>query len=149
MTRVDPLVERQLRALSEQYFIAIDARDADAFAGTFLPGGRIVGYTADDETTPTGEWVGREAIAALSPRLAETFTHTFHLMGQATYEVAGDEASGLVYCVAHHLSRAARGGTDHVMYIRYRDTYRRDASGSWKIDVRGCVVSWTELRTTE
>jgi uncharacterized protein (TIGR02246 family) len=141
--------ERELRGLSEQYFVAIDAGDAEGFAGVFAPDGRLVAYTADDEQTSTGEWIGHETIAAFAPMLMATYAHTFHLMGQATYEVRGDEATGLVYCVAHHLSRAARGGTNHVMYIRYRDSYRRDAAGAWKIAVRAVVISWPEIRATE
>ena len=51
----------------------------------------------------------------------------------------GDQASGEVLCVAHHLSRpptrrggpAGSAGTDMVWFIRYRDDYRRTDAG-WR-----------------
>ena len=30
------------------------------------------------------------------------------------------------------------------MYIRYQDTYRRDADGAWKIATRKVMADWTE-----
>ena len=60
---------------------------------------------------------------------------TFHFVGNHSIDVAGDEATGEVYCEAHHL---AAEGVDHVMFIRYRDRYprRRSGGGSPSGDVR-------------
>ena len=68
------------------------------------------------------------------------------MLGQSTYAIGDGEATGEVYCVAHHLTPDAHGGTNYVMYIRYEDTYRPDADGVWKFAQRRLRVDWTETR---
>jgi hypothetical protein len=73
---------------------------------------------------------------------------TFHMLGQSTYDVdvEHDSATGEVYCMAHHMTRTADGGTDFVMFIRYNDDYVRSADGAWRIGLRRVLVDWTETR---
>jgi hypothetical protein len=59
----------------------------------------------------------------------------------------GEEATGEVYCVAHHLSSATPGeGDDYVMYIRYLDAYVREAGDDWRITRRDVITDAVERR---
>jgi hypothetical protein len=77
------------------------------------------------------------------------YTRTFHFVGQSSYEIGDDEATGEVYCLAHHLTPDRNGGTSYVMHMRYLDTYRRDGGGSWKFADRTAYVDWTETRSAD
>ncbi len=157
-----PPPDAALRALSERYAAAADDGDADAFAAVFTADGRLAVHYPGDGDRPSTDLRGTEALAAVPPRLAERFDRTFHLLGQTGLQMSGDEASGdgatgdgatgdeatgLVYCVAHHLSRAA--GTDLVMFLRYRDRYRRTDDGGWRIAERVGRIEWTETRSVD
>ena len=63
------------------------------------------------------------------PEAIKRYPKTFHLLGQSTYDIGDGEATGEVYCIAHHLTPDDHGGTDYVMFIRYEDTYRTDDDG--------------------
>lgn len=135
--------EADLRALSERYAAAADDGDADAFAAAFAADGRLAVWYPGDGDAPSTDLRGTEALAAVPGRLAERFDATFHLLGQSTF--AGP--TGLVHCVAHHLSRAT--GTDLVMFLRYRDRYAQDDGGAWRIAERLGRVGWTETRSVD
>ncbi|RBY84360.1 nuclear transport factor 2 family protein [Blastococcus sp. TF02A-26] len=135
------------RALSQRYAAAADDGDAAAFAGVFTADGRLAVHYPGDGDHPSTDLTGPEALAAVPGRLAERFDRTFHLLGQVGTVTDGDEATGLVYCLAHHLSRSA--GTDHVVFLRYRDRYRRGDDGTWRIAERIGTVEWTETRPVD
>jgi hypothetical protein len=80
------------------------------------------------------------------PESIQRYDRTFHFLGQSTYDIGDSEATGEVYCIAHHLTPDQHGGTNYVMYIRYEDTYRPDAEGAWKFARRRLRVDWTETR---
>ena len=137
----------ELRTLSERYAAAADDGDAAGFAGVFTPDGRLAVHYPGDGDRPSTDLRGADALAAVPGRLAERFDRTFHLLGQVGTETHGEESTGLVYCLAHHLSRA--DGTDHVMFLRYRDRYRRADDGAWRIAERIGTVEWTETRPVD
>jgi hypothetical protein len=68
-----------------------------------------------------------------------------HLLGQSTYEFGDDAATGLVYCLAHHV----RAGTDLVLHIRHHDGYRRDDSGRGGSPNGWCASGWTKTRAVD
>jgi hypothetical protein len=135
------------RALVDRYAQTVDDRDADAFAGLFTAEGSLAVYeTADGE--PVVEYVGHDALRSVQD-LLRNFSTTFHLMANHTCEVAGDEATGEVYCMAHHIIQEAGGAeTDLVMYIRYRDAYVR-TPGGWRFGRRDVMRQWTEERPAQ
>ena len=93
---------------------------------------------------PPVERLGRDAIAVAITGL-ERYDKTFHMIGNHYYEVDGDDASGEVYCIAHHVHGEVSSKVDHVMVIRYQDQYRRTPDG-WRLVVRELAVDWTEER---
>jgi ketosteroid isomerase-like protein len=132
-----------LRDLAERYASGVDLRDADLYISAFLPDATL--YVHDTKGDVTGTRVGHEELAKI-PTLIKQYDKTFHFLGQSRYEINGDEATGEVYCMAHHLSPDRHGGTNFVMYMRYFDTYRRDETGTWKIATRHATSDWTDVR---
>lgn len=74
---------------------------------------------------------GLDAISGI-PRALGKYARTFHVLGQSTYADgdASGEATGEVYCVAHHITDG-ENPDDLVMYVRYHDDYRHDGTRWW------------------
>jgi hypothetical protein len=137
-----------LRSLAERYARAVDRRDGGAFAAVFEVDGRIRVYNPAEAENPTGETIGRAALAEIPASVGSRYTRTQHFLGQSTYEVGDGVATGEVYCLAHHLAPLLRGGQhEYTMFIRYDDRYRLGGDGSWRILDRRVLVDWTETRT--
>src|SRR5215207_11126873 len=123
MATTDDIATRsELRSLAEQYARGVDRRgDADAFVALFLPDAVISIHDPSESTEPR-QIKGAERLARI-PESIKRYPRTFHMLGQSTYDVDDREATGEVYCIAHHLTPDEHGGTDYVMFIRYEDTY--------------------------
>jgi hypothetical protein len=121
----------QLRELAARYAAGVDRRDRELLLSTMHPQARV--------RIPATriELAGHEQIPRLLELLAR-FERTFHLVGNACYEVDGDAASGEVYCQAHHLS----SGQDFTTINRYQDVYARAGDG-WRITERIILIDWT------
>lgn len=140
----DAATRQELRSLAERYARGVDRRDVGTFAGLFHPDAVITIHDPSESTEPR-EVRGAERLAKI-PEVIQRYAKTFHLLGQSTYDIGDGEATGEVYCIAHHLTPDVHGGTDYVMYIRYEDTYRTDTDGRWKFAQRRLRVDWTETR---
>ena len=145
----DAATRRELRSLAERYAQGVDRRDVEGFVALFHDDAAIIIHDPSESTEPR-EVRGTERLAKV-PELIKRYPKTFHMLGQSTYDIGDGEATGEVYCIAHHLtpddaSPEGAGGTNFVMYIRYEDTYRPDASGVWKFAERRLRVDWTETR---
>jgi len=149
MTTNEAAIRQELRTLAEQYARGVDHHDdVDGFVALFHDDAVINIYEPSDTAEPR---VVRGERLARIPEVIQQYAKTFHMLGQSTYEIAEGEATGEVYCIAHHLTRddaapEEAGGTDYVMFIRYEDTYRPDADGAWKFAQRNLRVDWTETR---
>ena len=77
------------------------------FAGLFTPDGSLAVY---ETRAAASRWSSSAATEALRRcmDLLRHYTTTFHLMANHLCEVAGDEATGEVYCMAHHIIRGRR-----------------------------------------
>ncbi|HQV58419.1 MAG TPA: nuclear transport factor 2 family protein [Ilumatobacteraceae bacterium] len=140
---------QHLRHLAETYAAAVDRGDAERFISAFHPDAALYTYSSADHETPQGSRIGHEQLAKI-PGMLRRYTRTFHMLGQSTYDIGPDRATGEVYCLAHHLTVRDDGtANDHVMLIRYQDDYEPNAEGEWKIRQRRVVVDWTEQRQAD
>jgi len=145
----DAATREELRSLAERYAQGVDRREVGTFVALFHDDAAIIIHDPSESTEPR-EIRGVERLAKI-PEVIKRYPKTFHLLGQSTYDIGDGEATGEVYCVAHHLTPDAAtpekgGGTNFVMYIRYEDTYRPDVDGAWKFAQRRLRVDWTETR---
>ena len=136
---------RELKMLADQYARAVDRRDAPLLLDVFHADARLRVYNPAESEQPRTDLRGHDQLQRVTHSIA-SYAKTYHFVGNASYNVAGSEARGEVYCIAHHLTTGAAAATDYVMYIRYLDTYRRDGD-RWKILDRRVLVDWTESRS--
>ncbi|MGE3326829.1 MAG: nuclear transport factor 2 family protein, partial [Acidimicrobiia bacterium] len=124
MTHTGTTFSNELYALAAQYALAADRRDSQAFAAVFLNTGvlRIADRGNRQRSTPQVE--GHDQLRTV-PTVMERNDTTLHNLGTVGHRLDGNTASGEVYCIAHHLTRHGDETSDHVMFIRYFDTYRR------------------------
>lgn len=73
------------------------------------------------------------------------YSGTFHHLGQRRVDLDGDEATGEVYCQAHHFVETDGRREDRVVFIRYQDAYVRRLEG-WRFASRRLEVDWVEER---
>lgn len=144
MAAADEVPEAGLRQLSVRYARGVDRRDTDTLLGVFERDAVLTVHRPGPGGGTT-EMRGHEQIAKVTTVIAR-FAKTFHFLGQSWYEADGDEATGEVHCLAHHLDREGAGATDQVMLIRYQDRYRRGTGGAWAITARQVLVDWIEVR---
>ena len=129
--------------VADAYARFADRIDAESLGGLFVEDGVLRILRPRGGVAPV-ERVGRAEIISAIKRL-DRYQSTFHLVGNHHYEIDGDEATGEVYCVAHHVQGEPDERSDHVMMIRYVDRYRREPDG-WRILERELHVDWTEER---
>jgi hypothetical protein len=134
-----------LRSLVDRYATWTDARVGAAVAGLFEPDGRLVLHRDGEHAPASSEVVGRDAIEAAVTSL-DRFVATTHFMGQHLVDVDGDDATGVAYCLAHHVGYDGEPSRNRVDSIRYLDRYRRHPDG-WRFVVRRLCFDWSELRT--
>src|SRR4029077_18712023 len=65
---------------------------------------------------------------------------------QNTVMLDGDHASGVAYCLAHHVKVEGSAHTLMVAAIRYLDSFVKQ-DGAWFFSERKLMVDWTETRT--
>ncbi len=143
---------RALYALSVAYAACADARDGDGMAALFTEEGQLVVPRVPVDLRPVVTRSGREELRSVAGLLAR-YHRTFHLVCNARFEVEGDDATGEVQCVAHHVTAAppptgggggdGPAGTDAVWFIRYRDRYQRSAT-AWRFARRELHLQWVE-----
>ncbi len=133
-----------LRSLVDSYALFVDTRERDAFAALFTPEGRIVSRRADGS-----QWIGQGSeelkTKVLSFRDPPPYKLTYHLVANHVCTVAGDAATGVTHCVAHHLTDDTGGSRVLATYLRYDDRYERAASG-WRFTERIITPQWSEQR---
>jgi hypothetical protein len=133
--RLTATTSAQLRDLSVRYASAADRRNPDQFTELFAPDATLIVMSGGD----AHEMSGSTELRTIAERLGR-YDRTFHLLGQSSYGVDHSQATGEIYCVAHHL----KAGMNTVMYIRYEDSYEQNTKGQWLISSRKVVVEWSE-----
>ncbi len=69
-----------------------------------------------------------------------------HFNGQNTItSLQGDSATGIAYCIAHHVKYDSTKRTLMIMAIRYHDTYVKQ-NGRWYFSQRDLLIDWTDTR---
>ena len=122
--------ETEIKNLSHRYATALDGGDLNAWRALFSS--NIV--VESGSATPRGL---AEVMQIPVDQLAR-YDATMHHVTTQVIEVAGEQATGVVYCIAQHWYRDTHQNgrlpfdLSHDFFIRYDDEYVRE-DGSWVI----------------
>ena len=135
-----------IRELVEAYAYCADRRDAAGQMALFTPDTHFVVYMDAKNPTPSQELHSREALAPVFADLNK-YQATMHFVGQSTIlSLSNNHATGLAYCVAHHLTVEENQRRVMIATLRYHDTFAK-VDGAWLFAERRLYVDWIEERT--
>jgi hypothetical protein len=134
-----------IRELVDAYAYCADRRDAAGQMALFTEDTEFLVFMDSSDPTPTQHLLGRVALAPVFDDLNQ-YQATMHFNGQSTTVLDGERASGVAYCLAHHVK--VDGSTRSLMIaaIRYLDTFVKH-DGIWFFGQRKLMVDWTETRS--
>jgi len=133
-----------IRELVDAYAYCADRRDAAGQMALFTEDTDFLVYMDSSNPTPTQHLRGREALAPVFDEL-NMYEATMHFNGQSTTVLDGDRASGVAYCLAHHVKVDGSARSLMIAAIRYLDTFV-EHDGIWFFSQRKLMVDWTETR---
>jgi SnoaL-like domain len=134
-----------IRELVEAYAHCADRRDAKGQMSLFTADTHFVVYMNAKDPTPSMELRSREALAPVFADLNK-YDATTHFVGQSTIlTLTSERATGVAYCLAHHVTVA--GGERRLMVasLRYLDTFAK-IDGAWLFSERLLYVDWVDER---
>jgi hypothetical protein len=133
-----------IRELVDSYAYCADRRDATGQMALFTVDTHFVVYMDAKSATPSQELHGRDSLAPVFDNL-NNYKVTTHFNGQSTIQLDGTQATGVSYCLAHHV--IALNGKESLMVasIRYLDTFAKQ-EGRWYFAERKLMVDWIETR---
>jgi len=134
-----------IRELVDAYAYCADRRDATGQMALFTEDTDFLVYMDVGSESPTQHLRGRAALAPVFDEL-NPYIAKMHSNGQNTVMLDGDHASGVAYCLAHHVKAEGSAHTLMVAAIRYLDSFVKQ-DGAWFFGQRKLMVDWTETRT--
>ena len=133
-----------IRELVDAYAYCADRRDATGQMALFTEDTDFLVYMDSSNSTPTQHIQGRAALAPVFDGL-NMYEATMHYNGQSTVALDGERASGVAYCLAHHVKVDGSERSLMIAAIRYLDEFvKHDGIGYFS--QRKLMVDWTEIR---
>lgn len=137
------LDEGAIRNLSHRYAIALDNGDLESWRSLFSASAVV----ESGSTEPRG----LEGIMRIPVDQLKRYEKTMHAVTTQVISLAGDTATGVVYCSAHHFYRDSHQGgrltfdLSHDFLIRYEDDYVRE-DGDWVFSKRRIITEARYVR---
>jgi hypothetical protein len=131
-----------IRELADAYAHCADRRDAKGQMALFTSDTHFVVYMDSKSKTPSQELHGRESLAPVFENL-NIYEATTHFNGQCTIKLDGALATGVSYCLAHHVKNENGERSLMIASIRYLDSFA-NLDGAWYFAERKLMVDWIE-----
>ena len=133
-----------IRALVDNYAFCADTRDVQGQSTLFTEDTNFEVYYDPKSGIPSQVVSSRANLLPVFNNL-NTYNATMHFNGQSSVILNGDTATGIAYCMAHHLT--IKDGTQKIMIaaIRYHDKFVKQ-NGQWFFSERKLLVDWIENR---
>jgi hypothetical protein len=125
----------ELRDLVLRYARGIDRKEPERIASVFTEDATLNG---DSDGANTGGMAIANGILDYHADERE-FEETMHFVGNQTFDIDEESATGETYCVALHWYTQDGDRMEHGMYIRYEDAFCRE-SGEWLIEQRDLTI---------
>ncbi|TCC87921.1 nuclear transport factor 2 family protein [Pedobacter frigiditerrae] len=133
-----------IRELVDSYAYCADTRDAQGQMALFTEDTNFEVYYDPKSETPSQVVSSRADLFPVFDNL-NTYNTTMHFNGQSTVKLNGDKATGIAYCMAHHLTIEDGKQKLMVAAIRYQDSYVKQ-NDKWLFAERKLLVDWIENR---
>lgn len=133
-----------IRELVDQYAYCADTRDAQGQMALFTADTHFVVYMDSKSDIPSQVIDNRADLFPVFDNL-NTYNSTMHFNGQSTVKLQGDRATGVSYCLAHHVTIDEQGQHLMIATIRYHDVFVKQ-EGKWLFAERKLLVDWIESR---
>jgi hypothetical protein len=134
-----------IRELVDAYAHCADRRDAKGQMALFTEDTHFVVYMEAKDPTPSQELHSRDALAPVFADL-NRYEATTHFVGQSTIFTLNEaRATGLTYCLAHHVIVDGEKRQLMLASLRYLDTFAK-IDGAWFFAERLLYVDWLERR---
>jgi hypothetical protein len=133
-----------IRQLVDSFAYYADRTNAQRQAALFVENGTMEIYRSDTDTSKAVFVLkGRKQLEQVFNALKQ-YDVTFHLNGQNSIKF-GDDTTGTVQCLAHHIFFEDGKRTLQTEAIRYYDTYTRQ-NNRWLFVKRKLVIYWQDKR---
>ena len=134
-----------IRELVDAYAYCADRRDAEGQMALFTADTHFVVFMNAKDPTPAMDLHTRQDLAPVFAALNQ-YEATTHFIGQSTIlSLTGNTATGVAYCLAHHVTVADGKRRLMIASIRYHDTFVK-ADGEWLFSERQLLVDWVDER---
>lgn len=133
-----------IRELIDQYAFCADTRDTKGQMALFTEDTNFEVYYDPKSETPSQVITKREDLLPVFNNL-NTYKSTMHFNGQSTVKLDGDKATGITYCMAHHLTIEEHKQKLMIAAIRYHDNFIKQ-NDKWLFAERKLLVDWIENR---
>jgi hypothetical protein len=94
----------ELRDLSERTAAGTDHHDKELYLSAYAKDARYIAFVPGKEDEPEIDATPEEAFDARGIGQRGPERRTIHMLGNTRYEVNGDEATGEIYHMTHHLA---------------------------------------------
>lgn len=133
-----------IRELIDSFAYYADRTKAQRQAALFVENGTMEIYQSEPDTSkPIFVLKGRKELEKAFNGL-EKYNMTFHLNGQNSIKF-GDDTTGIVQCLAHHIFFEGGKRMLQTEAIRYYDTYTRQ-NNRWLFVKRKLIIEWEDKR---
>jgi ketosteroid isomerase-like protein len=133
-----------IRALIDAYAHCADRRDTEGQMALFTEDTEFLVYMDSRHPDPTQAIRGREGLRPVFENL-RSYGATTHFNGQSTVDWKSDEATGVSYCLAHHVKVEVSGRSLMIASIRYLDHFVKQDQ-RWYFRQRKLMVDWIDNR---
>ena len=133
-----------IRELVDRYAYCADTRDAQGQMDLFTEDTNFEVYYDPKSGVPSQVVSSKADLFPVFDNL-NSYNATMHFNGQSTIKLNGEKATGIAYCMAHHLTLEDSQQKFMVAAIRYEDKFVKQ-DGKWLFAERKLLVDWIENR---
>ena len=142
-SRVRQLEDRvALKNLVDTFSVLADIKDVKSQVLLFTENAIVESFR---DGKSSGVLVGRKQIGEAFTNFLKLFDVVYHINGQQTVLLDGDNAKGTSYCLVTLIGSQDGKKMKTTMGVIYKDDYVRE-NGRWFISKRESNFTWTERR---
>jgi SnoaL-like domain len=133
-----------IRELLDAYADCADRRDIEGQMSLFTADTEFLVFMDSRNANPTQKISGRDGLRPVFKNLS-TYEATTHFNGQSTVTWQRGSATGVSYCLAHHVKVDGPTRSLMIASIRYLDHFVK-MDGQWYFKQRKLMVDWIDNR---